>query len=255
MGGRSLLVGAQSLLCVLLVGCAAPAPSPAPPQLVCGRVDPADCTAIEVLLIQQVPAAAHATTIAMDDSCQQGQACPIGLHVLVALLIPRDPTVDHSTWPPTYFAVNNDPTPSGNSTELRPWTQPLPARFINLLNSVGFGLPTPTPSPTLGLSQTRSATSASFGPRRGRTSGRPTRPRRVSCCGSRPRQSLRPAGPSHRGSRWAADTVSVCPTVRSRSPRTRFSALPPGRRQEQCPAGDEARTDDSSRVTIDERVR
>jgi hypothetical protein len=140
----------------VLIGCATPAPSPTalppptPPKLVCGRVDPADCAAIEALLIQQVPAAAHATTIAMDDSCQQGEACPIGLHVLVAILIPKDPAVDYATWPPTYFAVNNEPTASDSPTELVAWTRPLPGAFIDLLNSVGFGLPTPTPSPTPG---------------------------------------------------------------------------------------------------------
>ena len=126
---------AVALLLAVLAGCATPVPSPTVPKLVCGRVDPADCSAVEALVTQQVPFVARATAIVMDDVCQPGEACPIGLHVLVAILMPRDPTVSYASWPPTYFAESNSPD---LPMTLVPWSSPLPALFTTLLQSAGF---------------------------------------------------------------------------------------------------------------------
>lgn len=110
-----------------------PVPSPASLQLQCGRIDQATCSKVEALIRQQVPFAAQATAIVMDNVCQPDQYCVFGFHAVVSILIPRDPSEDYAYWPPTYSVIGD----SGPERVL-PWSGPLPVAFMNLLRSVGF---------------------------------------------------------------------------------------------------------------------
>jgi len=139
------------LIAALVAGCAAPLPSPAAPKLVCGwRVAQSECSAIESLVLEQVPVARQATAIVMADVCYGTQACPLGLHVVVALVVPRDSAVNYPTWPPTYFVENNSPKgdPSPLATTVTPWLAPVWPAFVALLRSAGFSdslSPSPMP--------------------------------------------------------------------------------------------------------------
>lgn len=141
-----------AVLCVLLAACAAPLPSaqgpaspdasalpsPSPPsttatRLFCGRLARTDCVQIAAMVQSQLPFAAHATALVMDDTCQPNERCEATFNALVSILIPRDPTIDYAYWPPTYRVRGV----SGPET-LEPWVGPLPASLNTLLLAAGF---------------------------------------------------------------------------------------------------------------------